>query len=321
MSLAAAKAFTPASHLTDTVLMVRPEGFAFNVQTGEDNEFQHHLDASAEQIRQQALAEFAAMVARLEAEGVDVLVLEKDPRGITPPDAVFPNNWFTTTSTGEIYIYPMLTPNRREERRVNCISQLLLDNQHSIEQVTWVGHPFKEDQILEGTGAMIIDHATGTVYAALSERCDEELLEKFIAMSGLRRSMTFHTESSTGKPIYHTNVMMSIGEGFAVLCSESFTDSKELTRIKQNLSATHEIIDISLAQMEQSFCGNILNIRNRQGEPLIVMSQSAFDGFTEAQRETLSKYGKIIANPVPTIEQIGGGSCRCMLAEIFLPKA
>lgn len=308
-------------HLTDTVLMVRPEGFAFNVQTGADNEFQHSLNEGADIIRQRALAEFEAMVTRLEAEGVRVLVLEKDPRGITPPDAVFPNNWFTTNARGEITIYPMLTPNRREERRVNCISRLLLDNEHQIEQISWLGHPFKEDQILEGTGAMIFDHAAGWVYAALSERCDEQLLASYVKRAGLNGYTAFRTCSSAGSAIYHTNVMMSIGEQFAVICSESIRNPEERKAVLTQLAENHAVIEISLAQMEQQFCGNILNIRNHAGESLIVMSESAFNGFTVAQREQLSRYGRVIANPIPTIETIGGGSCRCMLAEIFLPRS
>lgn len=320
MTLASLPQALPQPHLTDTVLMVRPEGFAFNAQTGADNEFQHTLDESSAVIRQRALDEFDAMVARLEAEGVRVLVLEKDPRGITPPDAVFPNNWFTTSASGEICIYPMLTPNRREERRVNCISRLLLDNQHQIEQIRWLGHPFKEDQILEGTGAMIFDHQASWVYAALSERCDEQLLDKFVKTSGLKGYTAFETCSSTGSAIYHTNVMMSIGEQFAVVCSESIVGEESRAALLTQLGKTHEVIEISLAQMEQSFCGNILNIRNQAGESLIVMSESAYNGFTEAQREQLSRYGRLISNPIPTIETIGGGSCRCMLAEIFLPR-
>jgi len=320
MSLAPQPLTTTAPHLTDTVLMVRPEGFAFNAQTGADNEFQHHIDASTADIRQRALDEFDAMVSRLHAEGVNVLVLEKDPRGITPPDAVFPNNWFTTTATGEIYIYPMLTANRREERRVNCISRLLLDHQHQIEQITWIGHPFKDDQVLEGTGAMIIDHNNRWVYAALSERCDETLLQKYVKLSGLEGYTAFDTLSSAGKPIYHTNVMMSIGEQFAVVCLDSITEGEQKQALIDRLSVDHEIIDISMAQMEQAFCGNILNIRNEAGESLIVMSESAFNGFTDAQREQLSRYGRLISNPIPTIETIGGGSCRCMLAEVFLPR-
>lgn len=167
---------------------------------------------------------------------------------------------------------------------------------------------------------MVFDHCHNRVYAALSERCNEQLLKRFTKRTGIKEVISFSTQSSHGKAIYHTNVMMSIGDGFAVVCSDCISDVTERKQVMESLSTHHEVIEISIEQMEEYFCGNILNIRNRDGDALIIMSDSAYQGFTFTQQEILKKHGKLIINSIPTIEKIGGGSCRCMLAEIFLPS-
>ena len=166
---------------------------------------------------------------------------------------------------------------------------------------------------------MIIDHVNQVVYAAESQRCERAQFENFIHARRYLAGILFRTRSSSGKPIYHTNVMMSIGARFAVVCTDCIVP-EDRAKVLDRLNATHEVIEISIPQMEQSFCGNILQLRSREGKPLIAMSERAFQGFTPAQRARLEGHGRLLPMPIPTIEEVGGGSIRCMLAEIFLPR-
>lgn len=308
------------SQTTGTIVMARPNDFCFNEQTGIDNEYQKRPNLRPKHIRSQALKEFEQMVSRLDSRGVEVLVLEKKSTSVKTPDAVFPNNWFTTTADGGLFIYPMLTENRRQERQAEQLSILLNNNGFVVNHTTWIGSPVETNSILEGTGVMIFDHPKSTVYAAISERCSPQQLRNLSRLKDIEKAVLFETSGSGGKPVYHTNVVMSIGEYFAVLCPECFTFEEQLETVTSSLSADREIIEISMAQMENSFCGNILQIKNKSGDPLIVMSESAFNGFSKNQIEKLSRYGELVINPIPTIEEVGGGSCRCMMAEIFLPR-
>jgi len=301
--------------------MVRPWDFKYNEQTAGDNEFQQRPGIELQdKVHQLVMNEFALMEQSLRREGVKVLVLEKNHTLLETPDAVFPNNWFSTGADGSVLVYPMLAENRNQERRIEDVEQLLVEHDFQIRNLLYIGRPNEPKWILEGTGAMIIDHRRGQVFAARSERCHERQFENFITTRGYEQGFLFDTLGSSGKPIYHTNVMMSIGDGFAVICSECFADKAELKQVLDNLSEDREIIEISISQMEQQFCGNILQIRNEKGEPLIAMSRSAFEGFTSRQKDILEKQGKILAMDVNTIEIIGGGSVRCMMAEIFLPS-
>lgn len=306
--------------LARAVVMVRPHDFAFNEQTGADNVFQHRLQLPPAQVTALALAEFDAMAQRLSDRGVEVLVLEKSPDGYPTPDAVFPNNWFSTSADGSLHVYPMHTLNRRRERRVEELCQLLLNHGYEVEQVVWAGHPLEEELILEGTGVMVFDHPRKRVYAARSQRCHPGALYRYARRRGLEAVQLFDTVDSRGVPIYHTNVMMSVGEGFAVICSESLHRPEQRRQVLNALREHHEVIDISLAQVEHSFCGNILQLRGADGQPLIAMSGQAWNGFTPTQQKTLERHGQPVVNPIPTIEAVGGGSCRCMLAELFLPR-
>lgn len=308
---------TTRAHLTDTVLMVRPTDFRFNYETALDNEFQKPSDKSPEEITQIALTEFSQATKTLQTHGVTVMVLEKKDQNITP-DAVFPNNWFTTTPDGQMYLFPMKALNRNLERRYNEFADLATKYKRKLTGVCFVGIPEERKYFLEGTGVLIFDHLSNSTYAALSERCQPEQIANYQALSGLAHAHTFETRSKNGKPIYHTNVMLSIGEEFAVVCSEVIVE-KDRDRIINELAKTKEVIEISEAQME-NFAANILQIKNKNDERLIAMSQAAFNAFTHEQRAKLANHGKLLPMAIPTIEAIGGGSIRCMLAEVFLPR-
>lgn len=309
------------SRTTDTILMVRPYDFGFNTETGIDNEFQVMPDLSRQEINQQANLEFQNMVNTLEREGVNVLILEKNERcPMKIPDAVFPNNWFSTEHDGTILTYPMAASNRRMERRPADLERLLKENGYTVRNHINVGRINESEAFLEGTGSMIIDHRQEIVYAARSKRCSDAQFDNFIRLRFYKKGILFDTLSSTGKPIYHTNVIMSIGDKYAVICLECMVDSPEKQAVIKNLEASFEVIEISMAQMENHFCGNILQVNSRTGDPLIVMSRRAFRGFNAGQIKRLEAYGRIVPVDIDIIETVGGGSARCMMAEIFSEK-
>ncbi|RXJ73676.1 amidinotransferase [Veronia nyctiphanis] len=304
-------------HVAHSVVMVPPVDFAFNSEASADNEFQHRSLLPVEQVRQQALNEFSQMVKSLSEHHVDVVVMDYQPDEKSTPDAVFPNNWFSTTPLGEIVLYPMACENRRREVRTELLKETLGACGYEVNSVQELTDLRSPDVFLESTGVMVMDHVNKTVYAALSTRCDKSLLEKWAVLNNYKVE-SFETQLSSGSPVYHTNVMMAVGNEFAVICDE-IIGPFERRRVLDSLSATKEVISISESQMG-AFCGNILQIQNTQGESLIAMSQSAYDAFSSAQRAILSKYGKLLPFDVSTIETIGGGSVRCMLGENFLPK-
>lgn len=304
---------------TQSLLMVAPTDFGFNAQTAVDNEFQHQsANLSEIEIQQKAQQEFDKSVQILQENGVNVITLLPDSLTEKTPDAVFPNNWIATDVSGKVYIFPMATPNRQAETlRYKQVEQLLHNKRFVIQQVNDLNENKKG--ILEGTGSMVIDHVQQIIYAALSVRTEVAPLQQFLQLSRYKQLITFETNSSNNKPFYHTNVVMSIGTHFAVICSKAIVE-KDRERVLKQLKKTHQIIDISLEQAEKYFCANVLEVKNKQGETLIVMSETALTGFTESQKQTLYTFGKLVALPIPTIEYVGGGSARCMLAEIFLPQ-
>jgi hypothetical protein len=322
----------PHPHVADSILMVRPVDFAFNEQTATDNEFQNVPERRPEDINRAALEEFEKAVTLLRNEGVNVLVLEKPNQhsaafGKKLPDAVFPNNWISTHPDGNIVLYPMATPNRRDEAlRAREVQHILHNEGFTIKNVIQIGRDQEDEHFLEGTGSMVIDHINRTVYAALSVRTNNTQLENYIRTTRYyTNSITFDTRSSSGLPFYHTNVMMSIGEKFAVVCTDCIVDNEICTKqqvIESLKRGGRDVIEISLEQAEKYFCGNILQVRSATtGQNIIAMSESCLKGFTQEQIDTLSRHGKIVAFPIAeTIEFVGGGSARCMLAEIFLPK-
>ncbi|KAL9648746.1 hypothetical protein ABK040_003682 [Willaertia magna] len=318
---------TPSFHqqLTDAVLMVRPVDFAFNEQTAGDNEFQQRMDdKTPDEIRQRALKEFEQSVKNLEGAGVQVLVLEPNSNVTTKcPDAVFPNNWFASDASGTVYTFPMFTENRRAEaKRLPDVLELLKNNNFEVERVCKMDE-IPSEKALEGTGCMIFDHINGIVFAALSERCNEMQLHEYLQYTnGLKkRAVTFRTKSSNGKEFYHTNVMMSIGEEFVVVCADAIVPEDRERILDCLREIRKDVIILTLEQTEKLMCANIIQLATKDGGKVIVMSDTAAKGFTEEQMKVLEKHGKIVTFPISgTIEPIGGGSARCMIAEVFLKR-
>ncbi|MCR5886768.1 arginine deiminase-related protein [Hymenobacter sp. J193] len=297
--------------------MVRPARFGFNTETAESNYFQSAIkEASWEEIQRRARAEFDNMVAMLRDHGVQVLVFEDTPAPHTP-DSIFPNNWLTLHPDGRVLLYPMCAPNRRLERRSDILAAL--QEQFVVTEVIDLSGFERQNRFLEGTGSIIFDHLYRVAYACLSPRTDVALFRQVAGQLGYR-AVAFHSHDARGQEIYHTNVMMCVGARFAVVCLESIRDAAEQAALTDSLTATgHEIIDISLAQVS-SFAGNMLTLQPASGRELLVMSQRAYDVLMLAQRTNLAQYCDLLPLPIPTIETIGGGSARCMLAEVFLPE-
>ena len=303
--------------LTDTILMVPPTDFAFNEETAANNEFQNRIEAPAEALRRTVRAEFDAAVGLLRGAGVNVLVLEK-PAGLPElPDAVFPNNWFATEADGSAYIFKMASRNRQAETLQWPALEGLLA-QAGRQPLQLIRMDDAAAPVLEGTGSLILDRVGRVAYAALSERTDAASLAQWAQAAGYAEVVSFGTRSRNGKPFYHTNVMLAIAEGFAAVCLECIADPAERAHVRAKLAERHEVIELTARQTEESFCANILQVRGAAG-PVTVMSQTAYEGFTPAQRAAMEAYGPLLPLPIPTIERVGGGSARCMMAEVFLP--
>ncbi|MBN8688212.1 MAG: amidinotransferase [Chitinophagales bacterium] len=299
-----------------TILMIRPAAFGYNDETAANNFFQHHPDINREALQEMALAEFDAMVEILRQQDVDELVLQ-DSKEPPKPDAVFPNNWLSTSPDGKIFIYPMYAANRRTEKRDELLKQLA--EQFIVSDVQDWSEYEAEGRFLEGTGSMVIDHEHEMIYAAISERTSLAVLEKFASGNGFQ-AIVFLATDMEGKPVYHTNVVMALGEKFAVLCEEAIEEEWELIAVTQLLETSHHtIIPITREQM-YAFAGNMLEIKNRKGESLIVLSETAKRALRPEQLTKLETFGKLIPVSVPTIEKVEGGSVRCMMAEIFLKR-
>lgn len=303
----------------NTVVMVRPTQFGFNEETATDNEFQNKVSLPSQDVRERALDEFSGAVATLRDNGIEVLVMEENPTLGKLPDAIFPNNWFSTDSKGFLYIYPMSAENRRKEVRVDELKRLLVSGGFNIQGVVDFRELAQNDLSLEGTGSFVFDHQNRIAYLAVSGRSDLSLAETVCEQMDYEL-VSFTSLSSGGVPFYHTNVVMSVGSKWAVICFESIQDQQERTKVYNALAnAELDVIDISQNQTQNSFCGNILEVRNEDNQLFAVMSQCAFEGFSEEQKEVLAGSSTILPIAIPTIEKIGGGSMRCTMAEIFLP--
>ncbi|UPL50351.1 citrulline utilization hydrolase CtlX [Hymenobacter sublimis] len=301
-----------------TVFLVRPTRFTFNVETAQSNHFQRYMAGlDAEAIQARAFAEFDAVVATLRAHHMQVLVFEAPAEPHTP-DAVFPNNWGTFHPDGRVLLYPMCAPNRRPERRPDILETL---GQHfGIREVVDLSEHEQAGRFLEGTGSIIFDHVHRIAYAALSARTDEGLFREVAAKLGYE-PVAFRAHDADGHDIYHTNVMMCVGARFAVVCLESITNPAERAAVVESLTRTgHEILPITLAQVA-CFAGNMLTLQPSHGPELLALSQSAYDALRPEERQLLEQYAELLPLTIPTIETIGGGSARCMLAEVFLPVA
>jgi len=294
--------------------MVRPTSFGFDEETAKSNSFQQHVTLSAAEVLARAAAEFDSAVSALRSHGIGVLVFEDAP---TPPkpDAVFPNNWLSTWPDGRVYLYPMATEVRRRERSKVLLDQLRTEYQNV--QVVDLTSTETAQKYLESTGVMIFDHEHKVVYGCISVRCDEALFRHHAEELGYKPVLV-HAYDEQQVPIYHTNVLMGVQTSTAVVCLDAITNAAERQVLADTLAQTgHEVIAISQAQMND-FCGNVLELQNASGELFLVMSRTAYNAFTPEQRVALSKDKTLLALDIQTIETIGGGSARCMLAELFL---
>lgn len=301
------------NQVTSHVLMIRPLAFGFNAETATNNAFQHKpVDEKSSLIAAEATKEFDKFSQLLQHEGIDVIVLNDSINPIKP-DAVFPNNWISFHDNGTIVTYPMFSPLRRNERREDLISQIA--GRFRFRDWIHLEDAENKHQYLEGTGSMVLDRVAKIAYACISERTDKEILSNWCERMGYT-AHTFYAESN-GKPIYHTNVMMAIASDIAVVCLECLPDPKERIALRDSLSEDHHVVEITDAQV-QSFAGNMLALKNNRGEELMVMSSRALQSLTDDQRDAIEEYCRIISSPINTIEDVGGGSARCMIAEIFL---
>lgn len=302
--------------ITDTILMVRPAAFGPNEQTASTNFFQSTSGLSKKEIHQLAMNEFDNMVDILRSHDINVLVIDDT---LTPqkPSAIFPNNWLSTSPEGIISVFPLYAPNRRPEKRDDILKTLA--EKFVVKDVQDWSEFEVEGKFLEGTGSMVIDHENKVIYACYSPRTDVAILEKFANVNKYR-AIIFFAADKTGNAVYHTNVVMTLGEDFAILCVDAIEEEWELIAIRQLLdSSGHEVIRIDKDQM-YSFAGNMLQVKNNKGEKYLVMSQTAFASLYEDQKKELSSRCKLLPIAIPTIEKIEGGSVRCMMAEIFLEK-
>jgi len=298
---------------TNHILMIRPVDFKFNAQTADNNKFQQ---ASADaDVHKQALIEFDGFVEMLQSNGVNVTVVDDTLQPETP-DSIFPNNWVSFHENGEVILYPMFSENRRAERRTDILETL---GQHfNVAKVTDLSTHEAQDIFLEGTGSLVLDRDHRIAYACLSLRTNEIVLQKFCKASGFT-AVTFTAVDAGDFPIYHTNVMMCVGDQFAVVCFESIPDHTERETVRKSLADTgKEIVEISFDQMNH-FAGNMLQVYGKSGESLLVMSEQAYQSLKQEQIDALNKYSRLVYAPLYTIEKNGGGSARCMLAEVHLP--
>ncbi len=301
---------------TDTVLMIEPVAFGFNEQTAVNNYFQVQQEGN---VQDKALKEFNDFVEKLRAKDINVITI-KDTFEPKTPDSIFPNNWVSFHKDGKVVLYPMFAENRRLERRDDIINQI--KEQFEVTEVIDYSGAEKDNLFLEGTGSMIFDHDNKLAYGSVSLRLDEGLFRKFCSDFGFQ-PVVFHSYQTAGEerlPIYHTNVMMFVADQFVVICLDCIDDESERNNVIETIkNSGKELIEISEDQM-QNFAGNMLQVHNKSGEKFLVMSQSAYKSLNRDQVSAIEKYCEIIYSDLEVIETNGGGSARCMLAEVFLPK-
>ena len=302
-----------ANQACSKIMMVRPKHFGYDPQTAASNAFQQKEEGGAiSGIQQQAVAEFDRMVEILRGEGVDVLVVE-DTNEPVKPNAVFPNNWISLHEDGKAILYPMLVENRRKERRKGILD-LLRSEGINIREVVDLSFYEPEGKYLESTGSVIFDYENQRFYACLSERTSSEVLGRLSEITGYQ-SLVFEAFDKNGFPVYHTNVMMCIGSGYAVVCTESIPKGQRQKVLTSLESTSHEIVPVTMDQM-YAFAGNMLEVQNKQGEKILVLSETAIKSLTSGQKEMLTQYARLLSIPIPTIEKYGGGSVRCMMCRV-----
>ena len=305
------------SQLASTVLMIRPAGFTGNPLTAASNRFQGQTTASPGEQQAVALQEFDGLVAALRDAGIEVIFVDDTEEPHTP-DAIFPNNWISTHADGRVVLYPMEAENRRTERRMDVVEKLARDHGRLVSEVIDLSGHEAAGHYLEGTGSMVLDRANRVAYACLSSRTHFDPLGDFAQRLDYD-VVAFDAVDQDGAPIYHTNVLMHVGERIAVVCDEAMPREEQRDAVLARLRDTgHAVIRLSYAQL-YAFAGNMLELRNSDGERVLAMSQQAYDSLDDTQRAALGKDCRIVSAPIDNIEASAGGSVRCMLAEIHLP--
>ncbi len=306
--------------ITNNILMIRPVAFRSNEQTAVNNYFQETGSSKNDDVNSKAQMEFDALVEKLRSVGVNVIV-ENDDLKMDTPDSIFPNNWVSFHENGDVALYPMFAENRRRERREEIIERLEKEGFH-IESIVDYTSAENEGVFLEGTGSLLLDRKNEIAYCALSPRADEELFIEFCEDFEYTPVIFTANQEVNGQrlPIYHTNVMMCLAEGFCVICLDSIDDKKEQKNVLGHLTQDgREIIKITEAQMHQ-FAGNMLQVLGAEGKKYLVMSSAAHKSLNSEQIKAIEKHCEILSSDLHTIETNGGGSARCMMAEVFLPK-
>ena len=304
---------------TNSILMIRPNNFGYNEETALDNHYQNQgsLEMNA---NENAQKEFDNMVFNLRQNGISVYVFQDDDINYTP-DSIFPNNWISFHENGDVGLYPMYAENRRLERRPEVI-KFLEDEGFNIDNIVDYSSAESENKFLEGTGSMILDRENRIAYCSISKRSNEDLFIEFCEDFEFT-PVLFNSYQSVGDkrlPIYHTNVMMCVATNYVVICLDSIDDKKQRKNVANFINQSgKKLIEISENQVE-SFAGNMLELLNDKGDSILVMSKSAENSLSEIQKNSIKKYSQIISSNINTIEVCGGGSARCMMAEIFLPK-
>ena len=298
-------------------MMVEPIAFGFNESAAETNAFQNRVDASDMDIQKNALLEFTNYVGLLRGHGIEVIVYQ-DQKSPWTPDSIFPNNWFSTSPHDRFFLtYPMANKNRADERRPDIIKDLIRKNDYQLDESLLNHEP--KGMFLEGTGSMVLDHRFNIAYACLSPRTHKVVFEEWCKQSGYK-PVSFYSHGSDGTQVYHTNVIMTIADEYAVICLESIKDTDERDMVIDHLvkHSKRSIIDITMEQMNR-FAGNMLQLKNKEGEKFLVMSKTANESLNQEQIDviTLTFGNTIIAPDINLIETIGGGSARCMIAELF----
>jgi hypothetical protein len=302
------------SQAPSTILMVRPAAFGFNHQTADSNAFQQRLVSDQIEIHKRALDEFNRMVDTLEAHDIHVIVAD-DSSIPEKPDAIFPNNWISFHHDGSVVLYPMLAENRRLERNFTFVE--LIKKQFSVKELVDLSGYEAQAKYLEGTGSIVFDYANRIAYANSSPRTDENVFIELCDQLKFK-PILFDAVDESGTPIYHTNVLMCVGEKFVTVCLDAIKSDEDQEVLLNSFSKTgHQVIAISYSQM-QSFAGNMIEVTARSGEPIVLMSETAFNSLLPGQLHGINKHAEVLPLSIPTIETFGGGSVRCMVAGIFL---
>ena len=307
------------SQLPKGIMMVRPYGFGANPETAPSNTFQEAVSGTSEDVAIKARREFDLLIQKLESHNIPVYVFEEE-EGMFTPDAVFPNNWISFHPDGTVVIYPMESASRRKERRFDILDQLQSSYNFEITRVIDLSCYERNGYYLESTGSLIFDYPNQTAYVCRSSRSSEQIIAHLAQLLGLK-IVLFDSFDKQGLPIYHTNVMMCLAEKFAVLCLESIPEGPEKEVLLESLKRSkRELVDLTLAQV-YAFAGNMYQLKNRQGQKYLLMSDTAYQSMDPRQIEQIESHCAILSSPIPTIQKYGGGSIRCMMAGVMLPAA